>query len=236
MPAASAGPESANLMTDSGRGRRSSHALLSRPAVSNVAGIGVIPRFRGASRAVRRAEGVWNDRCPRCSDAQLAPGQRLEPISTRNRTDLDAELDRSRRGSEPISTRNSTDLDAELDRSRRRGRRPPPPSPRSVEFRVEIGRVPRRDRFTSASRSVEFRVEIGPVPRRDRFKALARGQLGIAAPRAAVIPHALSSPHRPARTAKPRNHADPRNVRDRWPAQKRMGRSPSPPGVSHQVG
>ena len=119
MPAASAGPESANLMTDSGRGRRSSHALLSRPAVSNVAGIGVIPRFRGASRAARRAEGVWNDRCPRCSDAQLAPGQRLEPISTRNRTDLDAEPDRSRRGTRPISVRGA-------------GLRPCPASPGSV--------------------------------------------------------------------------------------------------------
>ena len=32
------------------------------------------------------------------------------PISTRNRTDLDAEPDRSRRGTRPISTRNSTDL------------------------------------------------------------------------------------------------------------------------------
>ncbi len=36
--------------------------------------------------------------------------RRTEPISTRNRTDLDAEPDRSRRGTRPISVRNSTDL------------------------------------------------------------------------------------------------------------------------------
>ena len=133
MLAASAGPESANLMTDSGRGRRSSHALLSRPAVSNVAGIGVIPRFRGASRAVRRAEGVWNDRCPRCSDAQLAPGQRLEPISTRNRTDLDAEPDRSRRGTRPISVRG-----AGLRPARFRPAPPPPAlSPRGLMWQAQ---------------------------------------------------------------------------------------------------
>ena len=40
------------------------------------------------------------------------------PISTRNRTDLGAELDRSRCGFRPISTRKWTDLGAELDRSR----------------------------------------------------------------------------------------------------------------------
>ena len=32
------------------------------------------------------------------------------PISSRNRTDLAAELDRSRRGVQPISTRSTTDL------------------------------------------------------------------------------------------------------------------------------
>ncbi|PZU35123.1 MAG: hypothetical protein DI576_02090 [Actinomyces sp.] len=37
-------------------------------------------------------------------------GRRPEPISVRNRTDLEPEVNRSRRGSEPISTRNSTDL------------------------------------------------------------------------------------------------------------------------------
>ena len=41
-----------------------------------------------------------------------------QPISMRNRTDLDAEYDRSRCGSGPISSRVTTDLDAELDRSR----------------------------------------------------------------------------------------------------------------------
>ena len=40
------------------------------------------------------------------------------PISRRKRTDLGAELDRSRGGNGPISVRNSTDLAAETDRSR----------------------------------------------------------------------------------------------------------------------
>ena len=40
------------------------------------------------------------------------------PPTSVSRTDLDAELDRSRRGTEPISTRNSTDLGAEVNRSR----------------------------------------------------------------------------------------------------------------------
>ena len=35
-------------------------------------------------------------------------------FSTRNSTDLELELDRSRRGTRPISTRNSTDLGAVL--------------------------------------------------------------------------------------------------------------------------
>ncbi|PZU34992.1 MAG: hypothetical protein DI576_02575 [Actinomyces sp.] len=48
--------------------------------------------------------------------ATSAPPRRSRPSA---RTDLGAELNRSRRGTEPISTRNSTDLDAELDRSRR---------------------------------------------------------------------------------------------------------------------
>ena len=47
----------------------------------------------------------------------------LRPISTRSATDLGTGYDRSRCGVRPISTRNSTDLDAELDRSRR-GERP----------------------------------------------------------------------------------------------------------------
>ena len=37
---------------------------------------------------------------------------------TQNRTDLDAEYDRSQAGTGPISTRSTTDLNAELDRSR----------------------------------------------------------------------------------------------------------------------
>ena len=40
-------------------------------------------------------------------------------FSTRNSTDLELELDRSRAGTGPISARNSTDLELELDRSRR---------------------------------------------------------------------------------------------------------------------
>ena len=42
----------------------------------------------------------------------------VRPISSRNRTDLDTEYDRSRRGTRPISTRVATDLDAGCDRSR----------------------------------------------------------------------------------------------------------------------
>ncbi|EJF47364.1 hypothetical protein HMPREF1318_1056 [Actinomyces massiliensis F0489] len=43
----------------------------------------------------------------------------VPPISSRKRTDLKPEPDRSRAGTGPISTRVTTDLDAEYDRSRR---------------------------------------------------------------------------------------------------------------------
>ena len=48
---------------------------------------------------------------PRCPDTPQ-PQHKTEPISSRNRTDLDAEYDRSRAGTGPISTRSTTDLDA----------------------------------------------------------------------------------------------------------------------------
>ena len=51
--------------------------------------------------------------------AHHTPHNQPTTNSNRNRTDLDAELDRSRHGVRPISVRNSTDLDAETDRSRR---------------------------------------------------------------------------------------------------------------------
>ena len=50
--------------------------------------------------------------------AHHTPHNQPTTNSNRNRTDLDAELDRSRRGVRPISVRNSTDLGAECDRSR----------------------------------------------------------------------------------------------------------------------
>ena len=59
---------------------------------------------------------------PRCPHTPQ-PQHKTEPISSRNRTDLKPEPDRSRAGTGPISTRSTTDLDAELDRSRR-GLRP----------------------------------------------------------------------------------------------------------------
>ena len=67
----------------------------------------------------------------RASDgASSGPANRLNrsrrgvrPISSRNRTDLDASCDRSRAGTGPISTRVATDLEPEPDRSRR-GLRP----------------------------------------------------------------------------------------------------------------
>ena len=54
---------------------------------------------------------------PRCPHTPQ-PQHKTEPISSRNRTDLKPEPDRSRRGVRPISTRNSTDLDTGCDRSR----------------------------------------------------------------------------------------------------------------------
>ena len=51
------------------------------------------------------------------------PQNHRRAADLRNRTDLDAECDRSRHGLRPISMRSATDLDAELDRSRR-GERP----------------------------------------------------------------------------------------------------------------
>ena len=52
---------------------------------------------------------------PRCPHTPQ-PQHKTEPISSRNRTDLKPEPDRSRRGVRPISTRNSTDLDAGVRR------------------------------------------------------------------------------------------------------------------------
>ena len=52
-----------------------------------------------------------------------APRNRQRTADPRNRTDLDAEMDRSRREFRPISVRSTTDLGAEYDRSRA-GERP----------------------------------------------------------------------------------------------------------------
>ena len=59
------------------------HALLGRSPVSGVVEVGVVPRFCCAGRAARRAEGAWGDHFAGRSSAQRAPGQHLEPISTR---------------------------------------------------------------------------------------------------------------------------------------------------------
>ena len=77
-----------------------------------------------------------------------------EPISSRNSTDLEPELDRSRRGSEPISTRNSTDLGG------RGSTAPPDPGP---------GAPPTTPAPSPASGSRRRRVEkpeTEPEPRR----------------------------------------------------------------------
>ena len=47
--------------------------------------------------------------------AHHTPHNQPTTNSNRNRTDLDAELDRSRHGVRPISVRNSTDFDAECN-------------------------------------------------------------------------------------------------------------------------
>ena len=71
------------------------------------------------SRHARQARGAKTTyRTPEPS-ANSRPAA-ARPISTRNTTDLAAEMNRSRRGVRPISSRNSTDFDAEYDRSRRR--------------------------------------------------------------------------------------------------------------------
>ena len=67
----------------------------------------------------------------RASDgASSGPANRLNrsrrgvrPISSRNRTDLDASCDRSRRELRPISSRSTTDLGAEYYRSRRENKK-----------------------------------------------------------------------------------------------------------------
>ena len=56
-----------------------------------------------------------------CRTSELSASSRsaaVRPISTRTTTDLEPELDRSRRGVRPISTRVTTGLEPELDRSR----------------------------------------------------------------------------------------------------------------------
>ena len=57
------------------------------------------PDGRRARLRVRQVITLWG---------AAAPGERLEPISTRNPTDLDAEPDRSRRRSLPIRTHSRT--------------------------------------------------------------------------------------------------------------------------------
>ena len=65
-----------------------------------------------------------------------APRNRQRTADPRNRTDLDAEMDRSRREFRPISTRKRTELDTEYDRSRRhplmRAARPATDCPRTT--------------------------------------------------------------------------------------------------------
>ena len=74
---------------------------------------GRIPWPSGAARWIRAAPSssrAWwcIGRCRVCRPG--CDASETGPISARNSTDLDAEVNRSRRGSEPISTRNSTDL------------------------------------------------------------------------------------------------------------------------------
>mgnify|MGYP000874757867 FL=1 len=83
-------------------------------------------RSTSGSRSVRLSlTKPTSRRARRARERKLhaAPQNHRRAADPRNRTDLDAECDRSRHGLRPISTRNSTDLDAELDRSRR-GERP----------------------------------------------------------------------------------------------------------------
>ena len=74
---------------DTGRARRVARTLgrtTQRPP--GAVRVGMTPRFGGAGRAVRGAEGAWGHRCPRRGDVRRASGRRLEPISARNSTDL----------------------------------------------------------------------------------------------------------------------------------------------------
>ena len=72
-----------------------------------------------AARRVDRLKAARDDHSPDRQRTRNQPPRSPTGIRPTPRTDLDAEPDRSRRGSEPISTRNRTDLGAEVDRSRR---------------------------------------------------------------------------------------------------------------------
>ncbi|PZU34489.1 MAG: hypothetical protein DI576_03995 [Actinomyces sp.] len=72
----------------------------------------------------RCAGGSWRGDLGQLGRAAAHDG-RLEPISTRNRTDLGAEPNRSRRGTRPISaTAVGQGGTARLNRRRRRARAP----------------------------------------------------------------------------------------------------------------
>ena len=101
LPTGPAGGKSVISMTEPEGGRSDQPTQLQdvrRPR--STAGTGVIPRFRGVGRAVRDIEDARGGCCPGCSGtrcARRATGRHLEPISTRNPTDLEPEVNRSRR-------------------------------------------------------------------------------------------------------------------------------------------
>ena len=79
----------------------------------------LVPGHDAGGRMIERFDGRWTTHGRHILTVVREPAagpQRTEAfaprstLSTRNRTDLGAEPDRSRRGTGPISTRNSTDL------------------------------------------------------------------------------------------------------------------------------
>ena len=104
-------------------------------------------RSTSGSRSVRLSlTKPTSRRARRARERKLhaAPQNHRRAADPRNRTDLDAECDRSRHGLRPISTRNSTDLDAESDQpaSGPRSLRLSPADPTSRRARRARGRRP----------------------------------------------------------------------------------------------
>ena len=107
------------------------------------------------SRHAQQARGRRPHTAPQNRQRTADPQQRnrsrggLRPISSRNRTELDAGCDRSRAGTGPISSRVTTDLGAEPDRSRAGLR------PISVRNRTDLGAECDRSRCGTGPISAE---------------------------------------------------------------------------------